>query len=192
VVGTEYANHTIIGGEKILVTGQEGGHNSQWWRILDWSNGYPLSGPWEGLTIPDTIARFYWVEDWTDSSGVTRKHIRADFDNTNTDLLDRFWQQAHDSAERTEITLVDTDELSTVDDGVDVNVNILDFYFRYLWGDRGLVVDLDTEILGDSIHRAVLAFIRRETPVGSVRLIRTDGGVSEDYAENDSLNPPGV
>lgn len=184
-VGTVYPKHTVIGEEYIRVTSRQAGDPEQWWRILDWTDGLPMGGPWEGLRIPDALVRYYWVSDWVDSLGATRKHIRADFDNTDAAdiaLQNRFWQQVHDSEERTEITLVDTDELSAVDDGVDESVNMLDFYFRNLYGDRGIVIDLRTGELGDKAHRAVMNFARREAPIGSAVLIREDGALSLDFA----------
>ena len=182
VAGTLYTQDTIIGGEYIRVHSSENNLNEQWWRSLDWSDGLPLTGKFAGLTIPDGMTTFYWVEDWVDSAGDTRKHIRADFDNSDTDLQDRFWFLAHDAEERTEKTLVDTDALSTVDNGTDVSINILDFYFRNLLGERGIVVDLDTEEFGAKVHDAVLHFLRRETPVGSAPIIRIGGQLSADYS----------
>lgn len=179
-VGETYPAGTIIGGEYIKVYSATSGNAEQWWRKLDWSDGLVLTGPFAGLTIPDRIVRFYWVSDWTDTTGTTRKHIRADFDDSDTALLDRFWQQIHDSEERTERTLTDVSELSTVDEGVDVNLNILDFYFRQIYKDRGVVIDLRTAELGDRIDRAVNSFLRRELPVGSIPIKRTNG--SEAFA----------
>jgi len=182
VLGNEYPRNTVIGGEYIRVHTSEDNSNEQWWRKLDWSDGLPLSGPWEGLTIPDGQTKFYWVSDWTDSEGNTRKHIRADFDNSDTTLQDRFWYQAHQAEERMERTLVDTDALSTVDNGTDVTINMLDFYFRELYGNRGVVVDLQTEDLGNKKHEAVLHFLRRETPVGAIRILRVGGQLSADFS----------
>jgi hypothetical protein len=119
--------------------------------------------------------RYYWVEDWEDSDGNTRKHIRADFSPSQPTLQDRFWQHVHTAEQRTQLTLADTPELAAVEDGADVRVNMLDFYFRNLFGSRGIVVDLRTDELGDKIDRAVRSFIRREAPVGSLVIVRNGG-----------------
>lgn len=176
VVGTNYPAQTIIGGEYIRVYSQEeAAVNSQWWRVLDWRDGLPLPKPFSELVIPDRQLRFYWVSDWTDSDGNTRKHIRADFAPSNPDLQDRFWDHVHASEERTGTTLADIPGLSIVTNGVDAYANMLDLYFRMLLGERGIILDLGTDALGDAIDRAVRNFAIRETPIGSRLIIRTGG-----------------
>jgi hypothetical protein len=180
-VGTLYPKETIVGEEYIRVYSQNCNCSEQWWRVLDWNAGLPLTGVWEGLTIPDGLVRFYWVSDWVDSEAATRKHIRADFDQTDTDLLDAFWYQVHTGEEWTEKTLQDTDELADVDNGTDVNVNMIDLYFRHMWGYRAIVVDLKTGDLGSAIDNAVQNFLKRETPIGSTVIIRIDGEIHPDF-----------
>jgi hypothetical protein len=176
VPGTNYPAQTIIGGEHIRVYSQQDAASSaQWWRVLDWTNGLPLYKPFAGLVIPDRKLRFYWVSNWTDSEGNTRKHIRADFDNSMPDLQDRFWNNVHASEERTETTLADFPALSTVASGQNAYANMLDLYFNLLLGPRGIVLDLNTATLGDTADRAVRNFAVRETPIGSRLIIRTGG-----------------
>jgi hypothetical protein len=125
--------------------------------------------------IPDRKLRFYLVSNWTDSKNNTRKHIRADFDNSIPDLQDRFWANVHASEERTETTLADFPALSTVTAGQEAYANMLDLYFNLLLGPRGIVLDLNTATLGDTADRAVRNFAVRETPIGSRLIIRTGG-----------------
>jgi hypothetical protein len=175
IVGVTYPAGTVIGSEYIKVYSQQAGVPEQWWRVLNWTDGLPMSGVFTGLVIPDALVRYYWVEDWEDSDGNTRKHIRADFSPSQPTLQDRFWQHVHTAEQRTQLTLADTPELAAVEDGADVRVNMLDFYFRNLLGSRGIVVDLRTDELGDKIDRAVRSFIRREAPVGSLVIVRNGG-----------------
>lgn len=159
---------TFFGAE--YVTLWSGG---SWWdAVEDWGDGLPLDGlcPVEGLHLPYAFSNFY--QDSTFSfGGVTKKHIRADFDDDPA-LMDRFWYNVHKSEEAGGYTLAELPAFASIGPGTDVVANVMDVWMGAGLGSRVLMLDLRTGELGATVHEMATAYARREKPFGSVLVIR--------------------
>lgn len=163
-VGTQVLKDTVIGDYIKLATNTSS--SPHWYNNLEWYPGLLLDGlcPFKGLVIPDSICRFYGVGSSDDV------HVRIDGLMGAADIKEKFWAEIRRYEQSSGLFL--NAAVSLADESDEKYLNALQFYFEQMLGTRGLVIDLKTEMLGESTHRRVKDFIKREIPLGVVPIIR--------------------
>lgn len=161
--GNFYEAGTIIGDYVHIYTAPS--VSDTWHQNLDWEDGLSLDGlcPFSGLVVPNRMIVFDAVNS-TGGNYHYRPHIEGD-----EDTLQSYWNFIENGEKSTGNYLQDAFSAPYPNDKY---ANALDFYFEHLLGDRAMVFDLQTENLGSHTHNNVLAFIKRELPVGVIPIIR--------------------
>ena len=165
-VGYTYDAGTVVGG--VVRVYASDGVDLTWYQRLDWTQGLSLDSltPFTGLSVQDASVTVSATTESTQHAG--KYHVTAPLVG-DSGLQVKFW--AHQAAAEDRANSFISTALGLGSGGT-ASVNLLDFFFTYILGARGIVIDLPVYSDSTDYHARALRFIAREAPAGSIPIIR--------------------
>lgn len=183
-VGDTLYKHHIFD-RAVTVAAKPNTNADNWWQPY-----FAQEGKGNTLKMQDLHPAYPAVEWVNSSTTVTGETHALDAGEIGVDITDyvgsggdwSLFEDIRDQAEEMSDTYMN-DIFGLADAGT-TSVNMIDWLFTYLIGDRAVIVDIDTDKMSDLTANKVAHVARREMPLTAIPIIRQYAGTADNTTPN--------